>query len=236
VHLEKCCTQEFMIYYYKDEATGQFLNKSLNNFASTIKDVGTATSKTQAKKAIKEQGVFESVRIVSEEELEQEGYSGISEAFSHFNNTRGFTSAVFSVSDIADVNAITDVLEVCTQVSSARNESQSLLDLANLQQQDLLHILEFYDLSDEDYVAIAKRLHEVRQIRRKSQVQVDIARELDALFQKRTSKSECVEALRSINSRVYTPRVYFDLFKEMNAKYGLHDEAGDTSSSGTEEK
>ena len=227
-----------MNYYYVDEETGQFLDKNLTNFASTVKDIGSATSKTQAKKAIKEQTFSKSVLIVSDDNLVQMGYSGISEAFNARNNTFGFTSTVFDVTQIANVDTITEVLSFCEYASESRAEWQYKLDHANVEQQDLLHVLEFYDLSDEDYARIAKQLHDIRQVRRKAQVMVDIARELDSVFQKRSTKARCSEALKSICSRVYTPRVYFDLFKEMNDKYGAeaNNRTKDFSCTGKEEK
>lgn len=227
-----------MNYYYVDEETGQFLNKTLTNFASTVKDIGSATSKTQAKKVIKEQTFCESIKIVSDDNLAQAGYSGISEAFNAYNNTFGFTSTVFDITQVANVDTITEVLSFCESVSDSRADWQNKLDRANVEQQDLLHVLEFYDLSEEDYARVAKQLHDIRQVRRKAQVMVDIAREIDSVFQKRSTKARCSEALKNICSRVYTPRVYFDLFKEMNEKYGseANSRAKDSSCIGKEEK
>ena len=80
---------------------------------------------------------------------------------------------------------------------------------------DILHYLEFTDLSDSDILTISRRLQECRRHRRKIKDEIDKTDSIRSVFLDKSFGNKVRQSLamiKKIETRQYTPRKLYDLF------------------------
>lgn len=209
-----------MNYYLIGEKSKFLVSKNWRGFARTPSSFYKCRNIKTAKNVITsiKDRFRENLIILSDSDVTDLGYESIYDYYEKVCLNIGYSSCA-NLDSLFESSNLVKALNKCKGYIKNREVFQKMLDECNFKQQDLLHMLEFYDLDENDELNICKELKKVRQKRRELQIKIDIARELTALGNGVNLKN-IQSNLSDIENRVYIPKYYCNWFAQMEVKYG----------------